>query len=701
MRRTRLLPALALLLLAGCVAGAVAAQAPGGPASSPALSLADLAGTRAVREAKASPDGSLVAYVLGVPRTPWKSEDGPAWAELHVVGRDGVSRGFVTGEVNVSRVSWTPDGSAIAFLAKRKGDETTGLHTIPRDGGEARRRASFATDIEGYDLAPDGRGVVFLARGKKPEAVEAREKKGFNQEVFEEEWRPVKVRLAELDAAGEPRTLDLPGSASDVRYSPSGDRLAVALAPTPSVDDSYMERRVHVVSVADGRVVAKLEHEGKLGPIAWSPDGARIALVCAADRHDPSTSQLAVAPASGGRTRFLLPDLEGHPEALAWKDATTIVLLASRGVATEVLAVPVDGGQPSPLVAPGRTAWSGFDRAADGALVLVGHAASHPAEVFVAAPGAAAPKRLTDSNPWLADRRLGRQGVVAYRARDGLELQGLLVEPLDRPAGARVPLVVAVHGGPEAHVSDGWLTRYAEPGQVLAGKGFAVFYPNYRGSTGRGLAFSKTSQADPAGKEFDDIVDGVDHLVKAGLVDPARVGITGGSYGGYATAWGATFYSERFAAGVMFVGISDLDSKAGTTDIPVEDVDVHLMSKPWTRWDLNRQRSPLTWVEKARTPLLILHGTDDPRVHPTQSLMLYRYIKLRGGVPVRYVRYPGEGHGNRRAASQLDLSARLVQWFEHYLKGPGGAPPPAELDPRKVLGIEEGAKSREEDCTSP
>jgi pimeloyl-ACP methyl ester carboxylesterase len=142
----------------------------------------------------------------------------------------------------------------------------------------------------------------------------------------------------------------------------------------------------------------------------------------------------------------------------------------------------------------------------------------------------------------------------------------------------------------------------------------------------------------------------------------------------------------------MFVGISDLDSKAGTTDIPVEDVDVHLMSKPWTRWDLNRQRSPLTWVEKARTPLLILHGTDDPRVHPTQSLMLYRYLKLRGGVPVRYVRYPGEGHGNRRAASQLDLSARLVQWFEHYLKGPGGAPPPAELDPRKVLGIADEGK---------
>jgi len=378
--------------------------------------------------------------------------------------------------------------------------------------------------------------------------------------------------------------------------------------------------------------------------------------------------------------------------AFAWADPSTIVLVGARGTGTEVVTVPVAGGSRTPLVAPGPAVWDGVHRAADGTLVLLGESAAHPPEVFLAEGPGAAPRKLTDSNPWLAQRALAPQRTVVFEARDGLKLEGLLVEPLGRKGDARVPLVVVVHGGPEGHFSDGWLTRYANPGQVLAGKGFAVFYPNYRGSTGRGLAFSKTSQGDPAGKEFDDLVDGVDHLVKAGLVDPARVGITGGSYGGYATAWGATFYSERFAAGVMFVGISDLASKGGTTDIPVEDIEVHLMSDPWKRADLNRERSPLTWVEKARTPLLILHGTDDPRVHPTQSLMLYRYLKRRGQVPVRLVRYPGEGHGNRRAASQLDLSIRLVRWFEHYLQGPGGAPPPSEVDPRPVLGVAEEKK---------
>jgi len=695
MSSTRALPLAATFALA--LLGApepVPAQASASPSSPAPLSLADLAGTRGVREAKVSPDGRLVAYVLSVPRTPWKGEDGPAWAELHLVDRHGASRGFVTGEANVSRISWTPDGSAVAFLAKRKGDERTALFTIARDGGEARRRVSFASDIEGYDLAPDGRQVAFLARDRKPEAVEAREKKGFNQEVFEEEWRPVKVRLTELDASSDPRTLDLPGSASEPHFSPSAGHLALALAPTASVDDSYMERRVHVVALPDGRVVAKVEHSGKLGAFGWSPDGALIGLVCAADRHDPSTSQLAVAPAGGGPARNLIPGYPGHPEAFTWKDASTLLLVGARGVATEVVAVPAAGGTPSPVIAPGATVWSSIDRAPDGTLALVGETGHHPPEVFAAPPGPGEPKRLTDSNPWLAGRRLGRQSVVTYKARDGLELQGLLVEPLARPESGRVPLVVVAHGGPEGHFPDGWLTRYSEPGQVLAGKGFAAFYPNYRGSTGRGLAFSKTSQGDPAGREFDDIVDGVDHLVKSGLADPARVGITGGSYGGYATAWGATYYSERFAAGVMFVGISELTAKAGTTDIPVEDVDVHLMSLPWTRFDLNRRRSPLAWVEKSKTPLLVLHGTDDPRVHPSQSLLLYRYLKLRGQAPVRYVRYPGEGHGNRRAASQFDLAARLVQWFEHYLTGPGGAPPPPEIDPRPLLGIAEEKPER-------
>ncbi|MHC4657537.1 MAG: alpha/beta hydrolase family protein, partial [Planctomycetota bacterium] len=262
----------------------------------------------------------------------------------------------------------------------------------------------------------------------------------------------------------------------------------------------------------------------------------------------------------------------------------------------------------------------------------------------------------TYSNPFLEKVRLAKQEVITFKARDGLELEGVLIHPLDEKKRVRYPLIMMVHGGPESHHLNGWLTRYSLPGQVAAAQGFASFYTNYRGSTGHGVAFSKLSQADPAGKEFDDLVDAVDHLVKIKLVDKKRVGITGGSYGGYASAWGATYYSHRYAASAMFVGISDTFLCFALGDIPEELRLVHYMKYPWEDMELIRQRSPINHFQKCRTPLLILHGKSDTRVHPAHSLALYRAVKTYGKTPVRLVYYPGEPHGNRRAGSRLDFS---------------------------------------------
>ena len=184
-------------------------------------------------------------------------------------------------------------------------------------------------------------------------------------------------------------------------------------------------------------------------------------------------------------------------------------------------------------------------------MALIGHSRAHPAEVFFLQEGQE-PRRLTRSNPWLDEVGLGDQERLEYQARDGLAIEGILIKPLGYEPGQRYPLIVIVHGGPEAHYSNGWLTSYSMLGQLAAARGFAVFYPNYRASTGRGIDFSKMNHQDTAGGEFDDLVDGVKYLIEEGLVDPDRVGVTGGSYGGYATAWLSTYYSEHFAAGVMW-----------------------------------------------------------------------------------------------------------------------------------------------------
>ncbi|MGH9399169.1 MAG: prolyl oligopeptidase family serine peptidase [Thermoanaerobaculia bacterium] len=636
---------------------------------------------RTVTSVNLSPDGSKVAYVLSVPRRPGADDDGPAWAELHVVGRDGVSRPFVTGDVNVSGAAWTKDGRSISFIAKRGKDEHRCLYAVPAEGGEAQRLLAYGTDITSYAWSPDGKRVAFLAVEEAPKQQKEWEKKGFTQEVVDESVKPVRIWVAAPGGEAKPRLVDVSGSASELSWSPAGSVLAVALAPTGQVDEGLMSRKVTVVDADSGRVVTLGANPGKLGSIAWSADGKTLAYAAGADVHDPSAGRLMAAPAAGGAAVDLLPGYEGNVPHVAWQDADFVMFIGDEGVQTAFGKVGRDGKGRKTLIPPEGVILTGFALAKDGlSAAMVCQDPEHPAEVCLSTHESPKPRRLTSSNPWLGDMRLARQEVVKFKARDGLALEGILVHPLDEKPGQRYPLILAVHGGPESHDRNGWVTTYSNPGQLAAARGFAVFYPNYRGSTGRGVAFSKLGQKDPAGKEFDDLVDAVDHLVASGLADKSKIGVTGGSYGGYAAAWCATRYSDRFAAGVMFVGISDLVSKAGTTEIPEEEYLVHALQRPWENWSFMLERSPITHLKAAKTPLLILDGKDDPRVHPSQSLVLYRYLKAINQAPVRLVYYPGEKHGNLRAASRYDYTLRMIQWFEHYLKGPGGAPPPYELD---------------------
>jgi dipeptidyl aminopeptidase/acylaminoacyl peptidase len=652
---------------------------------------------RSVGSAVMSPSGTHVAYSVQVQRKPFVHDDGPAWMELHVLDlATGESRPYVSGKVNVSRLSWTPDGSAIAYLAKREGDEGRSLYKIPLAGGESVRLLEHGGGISGYSLSPDGTEVAFLSTEKRDPRVKELAGKGFKAEIFEEELSYSRLWVASL-AGGEPRRLDVEGHVSGVQWSPDGDRLVVTVAPTPLVDDSYMKRRIRVVEPASGAVTARIENPGKLGQIVWSPDGAHLAFISGEDINDPMQGRLIVVPATGGEQVDIVPNYEGHIAGVIWRDANTLVYLADEDLHTRIGQVAVDGYARRTLVEPPGPVLHGMSASRDAEIfAFIGDAPGHPNEVFVLRGDGGRPERMTDSNPWLADVRCAPQENVVWEARDGLELHGLLIRPLDEVSGRRYPLVVQVHGGPESRYDDGWLTSYSLHGQVAAARGIAVFYPNYRASTGRGVEFSKLDHGDMGGKEFDDIVDGVDHLIETGLVDPDRVGVTGGSYGGYATGWLTTRYSDRFAAGVMFVGISNQISKVGTSDIPEEMYLVHNRLRPWDDWELFLQRSPIYWAGNSKTPLLIMAGKDDPRVHPEQSLEMYRNLKLRGSAPVRLVFYPGEGHGNARAAARYDYNLRAMRWLEHYLVGPGGEKPPAELD----YPLERGEESPPEKVTT-
>ena len=647
-------------------------------AQSDGLTPTDIARIQAVGTVDVSPDGDRVAYTRSVPRDPFEA-NARAHTELHLydVSAD-AHTALRTGEVSHSRVRWTPDGRLSMLTRAADGDARPALYVMDPATGTMERALAFGTGIGVYDWSPDGKRIAFVAE----EPVEETEAVlPYRPDIYEEEIADRKLWIAAAFSDAAPRMIELPGTVYDVAWSPTGDRLAAAVAPTPHVDDFYMEQRIHVLDAETGAVVARIENPGKLGAMAWSPDGSHLAFIAGADINDPAAGRLMVADTATGEFSDILPGLEGHVTSVLWEDDDTIRYAVSLGVETTIERVARTGGEPETLLAPGTAIVTGFSMSDDGEVIAFSSgSAAHPPELFVMT-GGEAPRRVTDSNPWLAERRLAPQEVVEFEARDGLRLEGLLIHPLDRKEGERVPLILTVHGGPESHYRNTWLTGYSSPGQMAAARGYAVFYPNYRGSTGRGVAFSKTSQADPAGLEFDDLVDAVDHLVEIGLVDEDRVGVTGGSYGGYATGWLATRYSDRFAAGVMFVGISNKVSKVGTTDIPNEEFHVHARKRPWDDWQFFLERSPIYYADQSETPLLIMHGADDPRVHPTQSMELYRHLKLRGEAPVRLVFYPGEGHGNASATARFDYTLRAMRWFDHYLMGPGGEPPPSDIEP--------------------
>ncbi len=641
----------------------------------------DIARLTAVTSAKISPDARWIAYSKRVQRNPVEDENGPAWVELHVVNREtGSSRPYVSGQVNVGSLAWSPDGRAISFLAKRGEEKLNSVYVIPIDGGEARRLIAHDTSISAYAWKPDGKHIAFLATEKEDDEKKKLEEKGFNARAYEENLKNVRIWIASADFESEvkPRILEVEGSVSDITWSPDGSRIAAAVAPTPLVDDYYMYRRIRVVNAESGLVVHKVDNPGKLAEIAWSPDGTQIAFLAGEDIHDPSEGRLMVADVASGKFNEIAKDYLPNVIDIDWHADESIMFLAHDGCESAIGTVKPDGSDRKLHLSKSDPIIESFSLAEE-RLALIGHTVSHPGEVFTT-DLSSAPKRLTNGNPWLAKKKFGKQEVVEYPSRDGKTIQGILVRPVDPEPGKKYPLILMVHGGPEAHVSNGWVTRYSVPGQLAATEGYAAFYPNYRGSTGRGVAFAKDHQEDYGGKEFNDLLDGIDHLVKIGLVDRKKVGVTGGSYGGFASAWCATRLTDHFAAAVMFVGISNQISKSGTTDIPDEMFLVHARKRIWEDWEFFLKRSPIYYVEQARTPILILHGEEDTRVHPSQSMELYRNLKIIGKTPVRYVRYPGEGHGNRKAAARYDYTLRLMRWMNHFVKNDGSEVPPFEID---------------------
>jgi dipeptidyl aminopeptidase/acylaminoacyl peptidase len=618
-----------------------------------------------------APNGQNIAYILQRPRSP-EDEPGTRFSELWVVSTTGENRQFTYPPFSASSPVWSPDGKNIAFLSKREAyDEKTQVYTIPLDGGEAKKVTNSETAVRNFRWSPDGNWIAYSATDAKTEEEKKAEKEGRDWQVVDQSYKHHRLWAVEV-ATGEAHQV-VTGSMSvwSYEWSPDSKMLLVQASETPKTDDSYMFKRLYTVPAQGGDLTLLTNTEGKLGTMAWSPDGQWIAFLGGVDKSDPSLGGLFVVSASGGDAKNLIAGYEGTPAWLDWLDNKTIAFTAVEATSYTFNAISVKEGQIRKLL-NGNVGFSSASFSKDKKTFACARStAKHPNEVFWGTIKNGKMTRLTRSNPELEQIQLAAQEEIRWKARDGLEITGLLMKPLDYEKGKRYPLIVQVHGGPESAYVDIWNTWYSRWSQLLAARGYVVFMPNYRASTGRGVEYAKADHRDMGGKEFEDVLDGIDYLVKMGLVDKDKVGIGGGSYGGYFSAWAATKYSQRFKAAVDFAGISNWPSFMGTTDIPWEEALVH-----WDLWSYDEpelfwERSPLAHIKNANTPLLIAHGEKDLRVPVSQGWEMYTALKVKG-TPTEFVIYPREPHGLRERAHQLDYIQRSLDWFDRYVKGEAG-----------------------------
>ena len=457
----------------------------------------------------------------------------------------------------------------------------------------------------------------------------------------------------------------------DFEFNSQGSQIAASISPENLIDQWYMFRKIYMIDLETGQRKQISQNEGKLGNYVFSPEGTHLAYAAALNKNDHQVSQAFVVDLKTGSILNLTPEaFIGHVEWVNWVDDGHVLYFSGEGVYPKLSSVPVKGGKRKILL----------DASTSGLIfstpkfsnnfkhfVFTASTPNDPSNLYYW-DGKHDLNQLSEINPGLKDKKLGKQEVIRYNARDGKEIEGIMIHPVDYQQGENYPLIVYVHGGPESHHSNGWLSRYSEPGQVMAGKGYLVMYLNYRASTGYGVDFGMEGFMDPAGREFDDIADGIEWAVKEKGADPDRVGLAGGSYGGYASGWFATYYTQYVKAVCMFVGISDNISRRGTTDIPYEELYVHSGQPLEEQWQISLERSPIYWAHQSRTATLIYGGAADTRVHPSQSLELYRRMKMNGHPAVRLVQYPGEGHGNRKQVGRIDVLYRQMAWLDWYVK---------------------------------
>ncbi|MBZ5728943.1 MAG: S9 family peptidase [Acidobacteriia bacterium] len=622
--------------------------------------------------AQISPDGHYVAYV--VQQTNWDENEFAAqiWIAVPATGE---RYQLTSGKKSSSNPQWAPDSRRLAFVSDREGKRQ--IYVIAPAGGEAAQLTTEENGVGGMAWAPGGEAIAFTSSGPDSKSQKDRKDKYGEFDVIGGDYTMNHLWLvkAPADIPADRKQLPKPEaltkgdqfSVGSFAWSPDGKRIAFSATRDPDLS-SFGTEQIYVVDLSDQHVRKLLEGGGPNSRPEWSPDGRQIAFVSSGG--SPSffytNRHIEVIAAEGGEPRVVTRDFDEDPNLIDWGPGG-IYFSAWQKTSRQVFRVDPAAGAVVRISAPAEFLVGDVSFTRDHrTLAGTGAAPNRFSEVFVAPAADFAPRFLTDFNGQWKEFRLATREVIQWKSADGTTIEGILMKPADYDPGRKYPLLVVIHGGPTGVDT---ATRGADrtyPVERFVAKGALVLKPNYRGSAGYGEKFRSLNVRNLGLGDYEDVISGVDFLIAKGMVDKDRVGAMGWSQGGYISAF-ITTYSDRFKAVSVGAGISDWATYYVNTDIH-PFTRQYLKATPWEDPEIYRKTSPITYVNRARTPTLIQHGDQDKRVPPPNAFELYQALKDRG-VPVKLILYRGFGHPINKPKQQRAVMEHNYEWFSKYIWG--------------------------------
>ncbi|MEJ7839441.1 MAG: S9 family peptidase [Thermomicrobiales bacterium] len=636
------------------------------------LEIDDLHNLITVGEPAVSPDGTRTVVSV----TTVNKDDNKYVSALWLFALDGTpARRLTGGNWTDATPAWSPNGESIAFTSNRAG-KSANLWILPSKGGEARQVTDLENGVGDIGWAPDSARLVFTSR-VSPDGFDSDhdvrvitsvrykfDGKGFLDGKISHIWTidttTESAQPTQLTSGAHPHEFPV--------WSPSGREIAFVANLTDDWDQSRISD-IWSIPASGGTPKRLTDGRGSYHAPAWSPDGTRL-VISGNAKLTPGAqdTDLFLLGASGGKPKRIAKDFgrsfgvygSGSPR---WSADGSAILITVPDRGNDFIArIDLEVDTVTCLTPAGRSI-TGFAAVPGGKEVVATVSdATTPAELVRVT--ARKEHRLSTFNEnWMRGVAVPVPEELWIESGDEL-IQGWLIRPAGNTAeGPLVPAIVHIHGGPHMQVGP----SFSHELQMFAARGSAIVYVNARGSAGRDEAFTAAVTGNWGTPDMPDQLAATDHIVELGGIDPDRIGITGGSYGGFMTNW-ILSHSDRYKVGVTDRSISNLISMYGTDDISLVSFDPE-MGTPWDNLDRYWDMSPLKYVANIKVPLLIVHSENDYRCPMEQGEQLFMALKKLGGV-TEFVRFQNESHGLSRGGQpkhRVERLERTLGWFYTYL----------------------------------